>query len=165
MIIPDKYFESTFCFQHSRSHCQNTAPKNKVTSLKRLHPYIYPPEIDGPRCVFQPIRGREPLARDSATQTSWVNAIVFRREWKQDNACDEPSMNLPRTVFSVTLLSGGAYRSVPKRTGECRCKKEKKEKKNSIKFLKCAFKASCYSTRLSWAHTPVINWGKNLIKT
>ena len=24
--------------------------------------------------------------------------------------------------------------------------------------LTCTFRASCYSTRLSWAHTPVINW-------
>ena len=22
----------------------------------------------------------------------------------------------------------------------------------------CTFRASCYSTRLSWAHTPAINW-------
>ena len=25
-------------------------------------------------------------------------------------------------------------------------------------FLTCKFRASCYSTRLSWAHTPVIIW-------
>ena len=29
---------------------------------------------------------------------------------------------------------------------------------NSIRFLTCTFRASCYSTRLSWAHTPDINW-------
>ena len=28
----------------------------------------------------------------------------------------------------------------------------------SIRFLTCTFRSSCYSTRLSWAHTPVINW-------
>ena len=29
---------------------------------------------------------------------------------------------------------------------------------SSVRFLTCTFRASCYSTRLSWAHTPVINW-------
>ena len=31
----------------------------------------------------------------------------------------------------------------------------------SIQFnsvLTCTFRESCYSTRLSWAHTPVISW-------
>ena len=27
----------------------------------------------------------------------------------------------------------------------------------------CTFRASCYSTRLSWAHTPVINWAVCLV--
>ena len=27
-----------------------------------------------------------------------------------------------------------------------------------FRFLMCTFRASCYSTHLSWAHTPVINW-------
>ena len=26
-----------------------------------------------------------------------------------------------------------------------------------LRFLTCTFRASCYSTRLSWAHTPIIN--------
>ena len=29
---------------------------------------------------------------------------------------------------------------------------------DSVRFLTCTFRASCYSTRLSWAHTPFINW-------
>ena len=28
---------------------------------------------------------------------------------------------------------------------------------NSVSFLICTFRASCYSTRLSWAHTQIIN--------
>ena len=28
----------------------------------------------------------------------------------------------------------------------------------SIRLLMCTLRASCYSTRLSCAHTPVINW-------
>ena len=27
-----------------------------------------------------------------------------------------------------------------------------------VVFLTCTFRVICYSTRLSWAHTPVINW-------
>ena len=32
--------------------------------------------------------------------------------------------------------------------------------------LMCTFRASCYSTHLSWGHTPVINWsvwGRRLV--
>ena len=29
---------------------------------------------------------------------------------------------------------------------------------NLIQFLTCTLRASWYSTRLSWAHTPIINW-------
>ena len=29
---------------------------------------------------------------------------------------------------------------------------------STIRFLTCTFRTSCYSTHLSWAHTPVINW-------
>ena len=29
---------------------------------------------------------------------------------------------------------------------------------SSVMFLMWTFRTSCYSTRLSWAHTPVINW-------
>ena len=32
------------------------------------------------------------------------------------------------------------------------------ESGQSVRFLTCTFRASYYSTRLSWAHTPVINW-------
>ena len=28
---------------------------------------------------------------------------------------------------------------------------------SSIRFLTCTFRASCYNSRLSWAHTPFIN--------
>ena len=31
-------------------------------------------------------------------------------------------------------------------------------KVNVKEVLTCTFRVSCYSTRLSWAHTPVINW-------
>ena len=29
---------------------------------------------------------------------------------------------------------------------------------SSVRFLTCTFRASCYRTRLSWGHTPVISW-------
>ena len=31
--------------------------------------------------------------------------------------------------------------------------------------LTCTFRASCYNTRLSWAHNPVTEWSKLLYRT
>ena len=93
-----------------------------------------------------------------------ADPVLFRLVWRQHHADDEVGRVTGGGQHPTPLAGLVDWTPVHGLVGDVRLPArlqphlQFRNRFRSVRFLTCAFRASCYSMCLLWAHTPVINW-------